>query len=129
MLYAALCLFYFPLENFSLHIIWRRHNCPWRAEKVWPILRTYGFWACTEESLSFDICCHTGLWCLWSPLKDCPIKSPLTYDKQWALRTYSSQVRLLENKFLFRKNRQILSTNSRIYSLDRVYSWIWRKLQ
>ena len=46
-------------------------------------------------SLSCHTCCHTGRWFLWSHLKDCPIRSPFTYDKQGALRTYSSQYNLI----------------------------------
>jgi hypothetical protein len=36
-------LFYVPLTNFSL--IWRRHQCRWRAAKFRPMLGALGLWA------------------------------------------------------------------------------------
>jgi hypothetical protein len=35
--------FYVPLKNFSL--LWRRHQCRWRAEKFRPMLGVQGLWA------------------------------------------------------------------------------------
>jgi hypothetical protein len=35
--------FYVPLKNFSL--IWRRHQCRWRAAKFRPMLSAQGLWA------------------------------------------------------------------------------------
>jgi hypothetical protein len=35
--------FYVPLKNFSL--IWRRHQCRWRAAKFRPMLGAQGLWA------------------------------------------------------------------------------------